>query len=164
MGYLTDMQAYLSGNATGGAQQLKQNAALQPSLTPAGGGSGYNLDAYLASGLGDQYSGMSDIGGNYGLDQIPGGVPGGAGGGLMDSLQGYGALLGGVGSIGQAYTAYKNFGLAEDQFDFTKQYTNRNLANQSAVVNSALRSQNRARRRLGGGDSQAAQTDGSAIG
>ena len=88
---------------------------------------------------------------------------GGLLGGEFGSMQGWGQLLGGIGDIGSAYMAYKNFGLAEDQFDFTKLATNRNLANQATTTNSALRSQNRARNRLGGGDRTTAQVDGSPL-
>ena len=57
------------------------------------------------------------------------------------TLQGWGQLLGGVGDIGKAYMSYKNYGLAKDQFDFSKQYANRNLENQTKTVQHQLNNQ-----------------------
>ena len=67
------------------------------------------------------------------------------------TMQGWGQMLGGIGDIGKAYMAYKNYGLAKDQFDFSKQYANRNLENQAVTVNAALDSKQRARGGVGSG-------------
>jgi len=38
-------------------------------------------------------------------------------------------------NLGSAYTAYKNLGLAEDEFDFNKGLAETNLANQASLIN-----------------------------
>lgn len=43
----------------------------------------------------------------------------------------------GLGGLMGAYTGWKNLGLAKDQFNFEKAATNRNLANQGQMINTA---------------------------
>ena len=74
------------------------------------------------------------------------------------SLEGWGNILGGVGDVAGAYMAYKNYGLATDQFDFQKQVTNRNMANQSIIANAKMKAWAQAR------GMAVPRTDGSAIG
>jgi len=102
-----------------------------------------------------------------GVGAVAGNAAGGAGGdslwgkignGDFGSMQGWGQLAGGLGDIGQAYMAYKNYGLAKDQFAFNKDITNRNLSNQSITVNAKLEAWAKAR------GMSVPKTDGSAIG
>lgn len=54
--------------------------------------------------------------------------------GLQTGLQGLQALSG----LANAYTGYKNYGLAKDMFGFEKAATNRNIANQAQLVNNEI--------------------------
>jgi hypothetical protein len=106
-------------------------------------GSNYN---YIGKPTADtQYAGTNpdDI-----LSQLlqigQGDQPGGTGFGMP--AQKPGMDLSGIGSIGQgiaglmaALTGMKGIKLGEKQLDFTKDSTNRNLANQAQTVNSELR-------------------------
>jgi hypothetical protein len=60
----------------------------------------------------------------------------GASSGLTGSslAQGAQALAG----LGQAYVGYKNYGLAKDMFNFQKDATNRNIANQASEYNTGI--------------------------
>ncbi|RKZ82635.1 MAG: hypothetical protein DRQ39_10495 [Gammaproteobacteria bacterium] len=137
------------------------------SNTNDGGGQGfldYGNNAPMDAGVNTQSFGGQPIA----LGQnIPGAEAiEGAGGSFMDrvgngdfgSMQGWGQLAGGLGDIGQAYMAYKNYGLAKDQFAFNKDITNRNLSNQSITVNAKLEAWAKAR------GMSVPKTDGSAIG
>ena len=44
-------------------------------------------------------------------------------------------VLQGLGGLASAYTAYKGLQLAKDQFKYEKGLANRNLANQSKIIN-----------------------------
>ena len=46
-------------------------------------------------------------------------------------------VLQGLGGLASAYTAYKGLQLAKDQFKFQKGLANRNLANQSKIINNS---------------------------
>jgi hypothetical protein len=75
-----------------------------------------------------------------------------------------------------AYTGWKGLQLAEDQFDFSKAATNRDIANQSKIINNEYANRNEVGLALGGGAMTADQiaaskanvakkyVDGSAIG
>lgn len=64
-----------------------------------------------------------------------------------DNLSKYGSILGGLGQIGQAgaglmnaYTGYKNYKMAKEQFGFERALAQRNLANQAKLINNAIMS------------------------
>jgi len=63
----------------------------------------------------------------------------------IGGIKGIGDLLGGFGSIGQALLGSKALGQAEDQFDFQKDFANRNLSNQAQTINTRLEDRQRAR-------------------
>ena len=90
---------------------------------------------------------------------LPNAGTGTGSGGLLNSLQGWGNVLGGIGDIASAYMAYKNYGLAKDQYSFNKALTNRNIANQAVVTNEQLASKQRAR----GGVGFEGRVDGSQV-
>lgn len=94
-----------------------------------------------------------DAGGNFLTNLLSKGKNGDFG-----SMQGWGTALGGLGDIGNAYMAYKNYGLAKDQFAFNKELTNRNMANQAALTNQRMASWSQAR------GMAPVTVDGSAIG
>ena len=64
----------------------------------------------------------------------------GAGGGFGFNTGTLGALsvgLQAIGGLASAYTGYKNYQMAKDQFGFQKGLANRNLANQAKTINNA---------------------------
>lgn len=75
-------------------------------------------------------------------DFVPGGMGANAGWG---GIQGLGANLdtlrlglGGISSLAGLYTGLKSLGLAQDQFNLSKQMATTNLANQTKTYNTAL--------------------------
>ena len=66
-------------------------------------------------------------------------------GGFGTGLSGVGNIMGGLSGLAGAYVGYKQLGLAEDQFDFTKDITNRNLFNQAQITNATMRDRQNAR-------------------
>ncbi|MBP93674.1 MAG: hypothetical protein CMC55_06105 [Flavobacteriaceae bacterium] len=54
-------------------------------------------------------------------------------------------ILGGIGSIANAYTGFKQLGLARDQFNWQRDAYNTNLVNQANLVNSQLADRQRRR-------------------
>lgn len=56
----------------------------------------------------------------------------------LGALQGISALLGAFGGMNQNKMMKKQLGLARDQFNFQKDITNRNYANQLQAFNTAL--------------------------
>ncbi len=86
------------------------------------------------------------------LNYMYGGTPSGAAsdsflmsgnnssGGFGFNIGTLGALSGGfqaLGGLASAYTGYKNYQMAKDQFKFQKGLANRNLANQAKTINNA---------------------------
>ena len=58
--------------------------------------------------------------------------------GNVAGMVGAGAgILQGLGGLASAYTAYKGLQLAKDQFKYQKGLANRNLANQSKIINNS---------------------------
>lgn len=79
---------------------------------------GYSVGADGKVGMGNQY--------NQGLATRGNGLNG-----LSTGLQGIQALSG----LASAYTGLKGLGLAKDQFAFTKDSANRDVANQAKLIN-----------------------------
>lgn len=87
-----------------------------------------------------------------------------AGNGDFGSLQGWGSVVGGLGSIWGAYNGMQQMKLAKEQFNFSKSMANRNLANQAAVTNQALRDRRSGRRAVfGGNKGTGAQVNGAPV-
>ena len=111
---------------------------------------GFNSNANVSALMGgnpNASGAMPGLGG-VSLGGVAGKQPGfveKAMGGEYGGLEGWGQMLGGLGDVGSAYMAYKNYGLANDQFDFQKQVTNRNMANQSVIANAKMEAWAKAR-------------------
>ena len=58
-----------------------------------------------------------------------------------DKMSGYGNILSGIGSVAGAVNGYNQLGLQEDMFDFNRDLTKRNLANQARLMNNHMRMQ-----------------------
>lgn len=56
----------------------------------------------------------------------------------LGALQGISALLGGFGGLQQNKMAKKQLNLARDQFNFQKDFANRNYANELSAFNTAM--------------------------
>lgn len=56
----------------------------------------------------------------------------------LGTLQGISALLGGFGALNQNKMAKKQLNLARDQFNFQKDFANRNYANELSAFNTAM--------------------------
>ncbi|UCR75506.1 hypothetical protein PP742_gp22 [Alcaligenes phage vB_Af_QDWS595] len=97
----------------------------------------------LNFGLGGSQSQFSPISGYTPLNATAGGA--GMFGGFGMNLPTAGLLLGGLNAIGNLWGANKSLGLARDQFDFTREITNKNLANQTQTYNTALEDRARSR-------------------
>lgn len=63
----------------------------------------------------------------------------------------------GLGALGNMWGAWQAQKLAKDQLDFTKNFANRNLANQTAAYNTALEDRGRSRAAMEGQTSAQAQ-------
>ncbi len=80
---------------------------------------------------------------NVGMPQIPGMTGGGNGFGLnFDTAK---LALSGLGTIGNLWAAFQAQKLAKKQFNFTKDITERNLANQTKSYNTTLEDRARSR-------------------
>jgi len=103
----------------------------------------------VASGMGglsvgDQSSwinpNMPKIGGGFLGSNDGGGFWGGANG-----AQKIGAMLNGLGTIGNLWGSFKALSLANKQFEFQKKFSNANLANQIQSYNTTLADRSRSR-------------------
>lgn len=67
-------------------------------------------------------------------------------GGLLDKYGGsIGSILGGAGSLAQAFSAWKGLGIAKDQLRFQKDAYNQNMINSISSYNTALEDRIRGR-------------------
>jgi len=57
---------------------------------------------------------------------------------MFGSLGSAGGVLQGLGALANAYTGYKNYQLAQDQFDYNKALGNANLYNAATQANNAM--------------------------
>lgn len=118
---------------------------------------------YNWSGIGippsgaDQFGNfMPNFGGGPGLGPGPGS---GNGSGFQFGWNAPTFQLGfqGLNTIGNLWGAWQSNKLARDQLNFTKDFANRNLANQTAAYNTALEDRGRARAAVEGQTSAEAQ-------
>ena len=70
--------------------------------------------------------------------------------GFERGLQNTSNIVGMASSLGNAYLAYKNYGLAKDTYKDNKAMANRNLANQAKMVNADIMNRNSVGLALGG--------------
>jgi len=70
---------------------------------------------------------------------------------LSSGLEMGGNIIGAGSSLMNAYTGWKGLQLAEDQFDFSKASTNRDVANQAKIINNEYANRNEVGLALGGG-------------
>ena len=155
-------------------------APVAPVITPQDIAFGASAAPAVA---GDPMANFMNYGGNYGATPsmaAPGataGVPAATGGWLPEglsgglfgkgwgSLQGWGTAIGGVGDLLGAWNGMQQTKLAREQFGFSKAMANRNLANQAAVTNQALRDRRSGRRAVfGGNKGTGAQVSGAPVG
>ena len=111
---------------------------------------GYNqpYDPGLAAGSMDLFGGAQGMTDNQLLTDLNSDmatISGYGQGGFAGGLSGIGDIMGGLSGLAGAYVGYKQLGLAEDQFDFTKDITNRNLFNQAQITNATMRDRQNAR-------------------
>ena len=116
-------------NNTGNAYSLNSDIGMMTQVRPStdfvGPMSSVGLENFngMTGTLGDQSFTLGTQGSNWGNTA---------------SMIGAGAgILQGLGGLASAYTAYKGLQLAKDQFKFQKGLANRNLANQSKIINNS---------------------------
>ena len=116
-------------NNTGNAYNLNSDIGMMTQVRPSADFVGpmpsVGLENFngMTGTLGDQSFTLGTQGSNWG--NVAGMVGAGAG------------ILQGLGGLASAYTAYKGLQLAKDQFKFQKGLANRNLANQSKIINNS---------------------------
>lgn len=103
----------------------------------------YDVDALLNSMSIESLLGGTQVGAQAGVDYglaNPNGptIPGGQGGSWLDNLSGYGAAASGVASLGSLFLGLQGLSEQKKQNKFTKDITNRNLANQATTTNTSL--------------------------
>ena len=116
-------------NNTGNAYSLNSDLGMMTQVRPSADFVGpmpsMGLENFngMTGTLGDQSFTLGTQGSNWG--NVAGMVGAGAG------------VLQGLGGLASAYTAYKGLQLAKDQFKYQKGLANRNLANQSKIINNS---------------------------
>ena len=116
-------------NNTGNAYSLNSDLGMMTQVRPSADFVGpmpsVGLENFngMTGTLGDQSFTLGSQGSNWG--DVAGMVGAGAG------------VLQGLGGLASAYTAYKGLQLAKDQFKYQKGLANRNLANQSKIINNS---------------------------
>lgn len=127
-----------------------QNAMMSPNLTATPGVN--PLQSPIPTVTSDS---LAQLGGTPGVGQDGNGLN-------FGSLQGWGSVMGGIGSLAGAWNGLQQVRLAKDQFKFAKGMAETNLANQAAVTNQALRDRRSGRRAVfGGNKGTGAQVSGS---
>ena len=116
-------------NNTGNAYSLNNDIGMMTQVRPSADFVGpmpsVGLENFngMTGTLGDQSFTLGSQGSSWG--DVAGMVGAGAG------------VLQGLGGLASAYTAYKGLQLAKDQFKYQKGLANRNLANQSKIINNS---------------------------
>lgn len=114
----------------------------EPSIFGLGGNANNSLTGLGAGGLSPQISPNQSFLESlnlFGKDGNPGNL---------------GSILGGLGGLASAWNGYNQLNLGEEMFDFQKDSFNRNVGNESKLVNAQL--EDRQRARIGGtGDNNA---------
>jgi len=117
---------------------------------------GFQLNDYFGQGFQFNQSGspyqFDSAGGPGGqVPQVPG-IPGNEGFSLGDWTK--------LGTgVADAYLGYENLQLGKDQFGFAKDSFNKNLANQSQLINNQMRDREVARRGFSGGSTLKSDLD-----
>jgi hypothetical protein len=83
-------------------------------------------------------SGVSSLGAGLNPTSAGGGIFGSTSGSAFGGMDGLKLLVGGIGTIGNLWNAFQAQKLAKEQFQFTKDFSNINLANQIKSYNTAL--------------------------
>ena len=89
------------------------------------------------------------------------GAAGASGGGLFDGMSGFDGLklgVAGLGTLGSLWSSFQANKLAKEQFKFTKDFAQKNLANQIASYNTALEDRSRSRAVVEGQSAETAKS------
>ena len=116
-------------NNTGNAYSLNSDIGMMTQVRP----SADFVGPMPSVGL-ENFNGMT---GTLGDQSLTLGTQGSSWGNTASMVGAGAGVLQGLGGLASAYTAYKGLQLAKDQFKFQKGLANRNLANQSKIINNS---------------------------
>lgn len=116
-------------NNTGNAYSLNSDIGMMTQVRP----SADFVGPMPSVGL-ENFNGMT---GTLGDQSLTLGTQGSSWGNTASMIGAGAGILQGLGGLASAYTAYKGLQLAKDQFKYQKGLANRNLANQSKVINNS---------------------------
>ena len=116
-------------NNTGNAYSLNSDIGMMTQVRP----STDFVGPMPSVGL-ENFNGMT---GTLGDQSLTLGTQGSSWGNTASMIGAGAGVLQGLGGLASAYTAYKGLQLAKDQFNYQKGLANRNLANQSKIINNS---------------------------